>query len=143
MKIKPLLYSNIQTTHTSYAVNFEIENNITFIKGDSGTGKSAVFSFIEELTTEKKNIKCYNYLDAKANYKVAIKRSKDKLFVIDNADLLLDDKMREYIAHDKNNQYIIIGRNPKGLLLSYDEIYELKSSTKGEITSFSLEQMKL
>ena len=143
MKIKPLLYSNIQTTHTSYAVDFEIENNITFIKGDSGTGKSAVFSFIEELTTEQKNIKCYNYLDAKANYKGAIKRSKDKLFVIDNADLLLDDKMREYIAHDKNNQYIIIGRNPKGLLLSYDEIYELKSSTKGEITSFSLEQMKL
>ena len=63
--------------------------------------------------------------------------------MIDNADLLLDDRMREYIAHDKNNQYIIIGRNPKGLLLNYDEICELKSAKRGEITVFSLERMSL
>lgn len=143
MKIKPLLFDNIQTAHTSFNVNFKIDNNITFIKGDSGTGKSAVFSFIEELAAEQKNIKCYNYLDLKTGYKTAIKKSKNKLLVIDNADLLLDDKMREYIARDKNNQYIIIGRNPKGLRLNYDEICELRNTKNGEITTFSLEQMSL
>lgn len=30
--------------------------------------------------------------------------------MIDNADLLLDDDMRSYIALDESNQYIIIGR---------------------------------
>lgn len=143
MKIKPLLFDSIQTTHTSFRVDFKIDNNITFIKGDSGTGKSAVFSFIKELAAEQKGIKCYNYLDLKTGYKQSIKISKKKLFVIDNADLLLDDGMREYIAHDKNNQYIIIGRNPKGLLLNYDEICELKSTKQGEITVFSLERMSL
>ena len=143
MKIKPILFNRIQTTHTSFSVDFQMDNNITFIKGDSGVGKSAVFSFIEELAAEKKNIRCFNYLDVKSNYKTSIKNSKEKLFVIDNADLLLDDKMREYIAHDKNNQYIIIGRNPKGLLLNYDELCELKSSKQGETTSFSLERSAL
>ena len=39
---------------------------------------------------------------------------------------------------DGNNQYIIIGRNPTGLLLSTDEIYELVNSFTEGITTFSL-----
>ena len=77
-------------------------------------------------------------MDYKKSYKSSIKRSKGKLFVIDNADILLDDSIRSYIALDNNNQYIIIGRNPTGLLLSMDEIYELKSEANGEITTLSL-----
>ena len=40
----------------------------------------------------------FNYLDKTKNYKIAIKQSKGKLFVIDNADLLLDDIIGKYIA---------------------------------------------
>ena len=42
--------------------DFQLEYNITFITGDSGTGKSAVFSFLEEMAAEQKDIKCFNYL---------------------------------------------------------------------------------
>lgn len=128
MKIKPVLYDHIQTKHTSFIVDFRFEYNITFITGDSGTGKSAVFSFLEEMAADQKNIKCFNYLDKTKNYKSAIKQSKGKLFIIDNADLLLDDSIRKFIAMDGLNQYIIIGRNPSGLQLSQDEIYDLCST---------------
>ena len=138
MKIKPVLMDHIQTRHTSYEVDFVLEANVTFIIGDSGTGKSAVFSFLQELATEDKRIKCFNYLDQKKNYKSAIRQSKGKLFIIDNADILLDDALRWYIATDGQNQYIIIGRNPTGLMLNQDEIMELSSQTKGEITTFKL-----
>lgn len=138
MKIKPVIFEKIKTVHTSYEVDFTLENNITFICGDSGTGKSAVFSFMQEMASEDKRIKCFNYLDNKKNYKTSIKQSKDKLFIIDNADLLLDDIMRSYIALDGNNQYIIIGRNPSGLMLSQDEFYELKSEAMGDKTLFTL-----
>lgn len=138
MKIKPVLFEKIKTVHTSYEVDFTLENNITFICGDSGTGKSAVFSFMQEMASEDKRIKCFNYLDNKKNYKTSIKQSKDKLFIIDNADLLLDDIMRSNIALDGNNQYIIIGRNPSGLMLSQDEFYELKSEAMGDKTLFTL-----
>ena len=138
MKISPVVRKGIITTHTSYDVDLAFENNITFINGDSGVGKSALFSFIQEMTTEDKEIRCFNYLDKNKNYKSAIKLSKGKLFVIDNADLLLDNKMRQYIATDTENQYVIIGRNPEGLMLDQDEIYEIDSRREGERTKFSL-----
>ena len=138
MKIKPVITDRIHTKHTSFEIDLLLETNITFISGDSGTGKSALFSFIEELAAEDKRIKCFNYLDSKKAYKNSIKQSKGKLFVIDNADILLDDRMRRYIALDENNQYIIIGRNPTELLLNMDEIKELQSKNIDGITLFTL-----
>lgn len=138
MKIKPVVINFIKTKHTSFEVELQIDNNITFINGDSGTGKSAVFSFLEEFAAENKCIKCFNYLDQNNSYKTSIKKSKGKLFVIDNADILLDDDMRSYIALDESNQYIIIGRNPTGLILDIDEIYELQSQNINDITLFTL-----
>ena len=140
MKIKPIVQNRINTKHTSYDVELSLDNNITFVNGESGVGKSAVFSFIREMATDNKTIQCFNYLDKKKNHKNAIKRSKGKLFVIDNADLLLDDHMRQYISLDTENQYIIIGRNPKGLMLTKDEIYELSSETADGRTRFTLKK---
>lgn len=138
MKVKPVVLDHLQTQHTSYEVDFDLEYNVTFIIGDSGTGKSAVFSFLQEMAAEDKRLRCLNYLDLKKNYKNTIKQSKRKLFIIDNADLLLDDDLRWYIAMDSQKQYIIIGRNPTGLCLNQDEIMELRSQKTGEITKFDL-----
>jgi len=138
MKIKPIIFDRIQTKHTSFIVNLILSTNITFINGDSGVGKSALFSFIQEMSVEDKRIRCFNYLDKNKNYKTTIKNSKGKLFVIDNADILLDDNIRSYIAFDEKNQYIVIGRNPTGLLLTQKEIYELHTSSENEVTTFSL-----
>lgn len=40
-----------------------------------------------------------------------LKRYNDMLIVIDNADIILRDKERDYIRADKNNQYLIFGRD--------------------------------
>ncbi len=138
MKIKPVVLDRIQTKHTSYVVDLILEANVTFIVGDSGTGKSAVFSFLQEFAAENKSIKCYNYLDKKTGYKSAIKKSNGKLFIIDNADIMLDDALRWYIATDVKNQYILIGRNPTGLMLDQEEIMELESRTEDGKTLFTL-----
>jgi predicted ATPase len=119
-------------------VDLIIEASVTFIVGDSGTGKSAVFSFLQEFAAENKSIKCYNYLDKKTGYKSAIKKSNGKLFIIDNADIMLDDALRWYIATDGKNQYILIGRNPTGLMLDQEEIMELESRTDNGKTLFTL-----
>ncbi len=140
MEIKPVVCNRLQTNHTSFEVDFELTQNIMFLIGESGTGKSAVFSFLQELAAENKSIRCYNYLDINTNYKSAIKRSKGKLIIIDNADILLDDAMRQYIALDTQNQYIVFGRNPTGLLLHRGEIFELESQTIGEKTRFTIKK---
>ena len=138
MKTKPVITNKLHTTHVGYDVDLDLKYNITFIVGDSGTGKSAVFSFLEELATEDSRLKCINYLDRQAQYKATIKKSKSRLIIIDNADVLLDDAMREYISRDINNQYVIFGRNPSRLMVTKDNVYELKSSKKGEKIEFCL-----
>ena len=83
--------------------------------GDSGTGKTACFSFIKECMAVNPQILCLNYLDYQKDVKEIIRHTKGKLIVIDNADILLDDDTRKYISLDDKNQYLIIGRNPKNL----------------------------
>ena len=140
MKIKPIILDRIYTKHTNYIIDLQMDSNVTFVSGDSGTGKSAVYSFLLEYSSEDSRIRCLNYIDHNKDYKETIRNAKGLLFVIDNADLLLNDEMRQYIALDTNNQYIIIGRNPTALLLSQDEILELDSVNNDDRTVFSLKK---
>lgn len=48
MKSKPVVMEHFSTVHTSFVVDFTFTNNITILMGDSGTGKTATFSFIRE-----------------------------------------------------------------------------------------------
>ncbi len=140
MKIKPIILDRIQTRHTNYILDLTFDSNVTFVTGDSGMGKSAVYSFLQEYSSEDKRIRCFNYIDHNKGYKTSVRNSKGKLLVIDNADLLLDDKMRQYVVMDTENQYLIIGRNPSGLMLSQDDIYELDSVSKDGLTVFKLKK---
>lgn len=140
MKIKPIVLDRIQTNHTSFTVDLLLPSNVTFICGESGVGKSALYSFLQEYAAEEKRMVCLNYLDKNKKYRTSIKNSKGKLFVIDNADILLDDILRRYIGVDDKNQYIIIGRNPTGLLLQQNEIMELETKKVGDMISFSLKK---
>lgn len=84
------------------------------------------------------------------HWKYCMKQKKDiknfianetgKLIVIDNANILLDDDIRKYISLDDNNQYLIIGRNPKNLFTTGDNLFELVSKKKGEQTEFRLKR---
>ncbi len=77
---------------------------------------------------------CLNYLDYQKDIASMIKSAKRKLIVMDNADVLLDDDMRKYIAVDDKNQYLIIGRNPKNLFATRENLFELVSERQGEQT---------
>ncbi|MFI3200733.1 MAG: hypothetical protein R3Y54_04280 [Eubacteriales bacterium] len=61
---------------------------------------------------------------------------KSKPIVMDNADILLEDDARKYISLDDKNQYLIIGRNPKNLFATSDNLFELVSKKNGEQMEF-------
>lgn len=138
MKSKPIVMNHFSTVHTSFVIDFIFENNITILMGDSGTGKSASYSFIKECMSMNPDILCINYLDYQKDIGELIKSVIGKLIVIDNADVLLDDNIRKYIALDDKNQYLIIGRNPKNLFTTKENLYELTSRKKGEQTVLGL-----
>ena len=140
MKSKPVVMDHFSTVHTSIIVDFSFTNNITILTGDSGTGKTASFSFIKECAAVNSSILCLNYLDYQRNIKEIISQAKGKLIVIDNADVLLDDDTRKYISLDDKNQYLIIGRNPKNLFATKENLFELVSKKVGEQTKFCIKQ---
>lgn len=140
MKSKPVVMEHFSTVHTSYILNFDFTNNITILTGSSATGKTASFSFMRECMAVNPNIMCINYQDYHKNIKKMISEETGKLIVIDNADILLDDDTRKYISMDHKNQYLIIGRNPKNLFTTSDNLFELVSEKKGEQTEFRLKK---
>lgn len=140
MKSKPIVMDHFSTVHSSFLVNFTFKNNITILLGDSGTGKTASFSFIRECMAINPKILCLNYLGYQKNIKNIISQSEGKLIVIDNADILLDDETRKYISLDDKNQYLIIGRNPKNLFATKENLFELMSRKIGEQTEFTLKE---
>lgn len=64
------------------------------------------------------------------------------MIVIEHADLLLTDEMRRYIAFDKTNQYLIMGRNTDSLLLSRANLYELDVASDGVRTKIRLKNYR-
>lgn len=138
MKSKPIVMDHFSTVHTSYVLDFKFTNNITILTGSSATGKTASFSFIKECMSINPNIMCLNYLDYQKDIKKLISGETGKLIVIDNADILLDDDTRKYISLDDKNQYLIIGRNPKNLFTTSDNLFELISEKDGEQTVFRI-----
>ena len=119
-------------------INFNFTNNITILTGESATGKTAAFSFIKECMSVNPDILCINYLDYQKDILDMICKVQGKLIVIDNADILLDDRTRKYISLDGKNQYLIIGRNPKNLFDTKENLFELTSRKIGEQTEFSI-----
>ena len=140
MKSKPIIMEYFSTEHTSFVLNFKFTNNITILMGDSGTGKTAAFSFIKECMAWNPDIVCLNYLDYQKNIGDIIRNVEKKLIVIDNADLLLDDDTRKYIALDDKNQYLIMSRNPKNLFAVKENLFELVSEKQGEQTVLSIKE---
>lgn len=140
MKSKPVVMDHFSTIHSAFIIDFSFTNNITILMGDSGTGKTASFLFIKECMAVNSKILCLNYLDYQKDIKDIISKEEGKLIVIDNADILLGDDTRKYISLDDRNQYLIIGRNPKNLFATKENLFELMSEQIGEQIKFTIKE---
>lgn len=136
---RPLVIQRLEAVHTSFRLDFVFDSNITIVMGDSGTGKSVVFSILQEEALYDERILCISYLDLNKGIERFLKEVSGKLIVVDNADVVLTDKLRKEIALDNRNQYLIMGRNPRNLLASKRNLFTLKSWKDDRGIRFSLE----
>lgn len=136
MKSKPLIADKLHAVHTSYIVDFSLSNNIVLIMGDSGTGKSVVFTILQEAASDDDRIIPISYLNK--NIENQIRSQSGKIIVVDNADVVLTDELRKYITFDSLNQYIIIGRNPRNLMITTENLFELSADISDGVTTFTL-----
>lgn len=129
MAIKHILYPNIKCQYLDLQADLNFDSNLLLLWGDSGEGKTLLAEMLKQ-PSDKYNIKVFDYRDSKGqaykDFKSFIKNESGYLVVIDNADLLLDEESREEICLNNNNQYLIIGRNPSDLCITYNEIKKLQ-----------------
>lgn len=119
-----------------FIVDLNLNNNIVLLMGEAGSGKTLVFNLIMQNIQGNEHISSFNYENYAPTMKDYIRRSSGYLFVIDNADILLDDEIRKYISLDAHNQFLLIGRNPKNLLATRDNIYEISREKVEKKTRF-------
>lgn len=101
-------------------VDIKLRDRITELSGDTATGKTLIYSIIEDYVKEN-NIKDIKCLDKDFCSKLGVnavldilKTYKDSVVVIDQANAVLrNDGIEDYISYDfdSNNHYLLIGRS--------------------------------
>ncbi|MDE6054093.1 MAG: ABC transporter ATP-binding protein [Lachnospiraceae bacterium] len=137
MYSRPVIMEILKARHTTFSIDFHFANNITLLMGDSGMGKTLAFNILRELSVTDGRILCINYLDINKKIKDEIENASGRLIIIDNADAILNDDIRKTIAFDRENQYLIIGRNPRNLLTTRENLFELNQEKTGNVTVYS------
>lgn len=121
---------SLKLTYRKLEFEIELRKRITIIRGDSATGKSLMVKAIEAMELEKGESEyvVLNYRDSKTGYTNFVKMLKDlkgKIIVIDNADIVLDTDMRDFISQDHYNRYIIVGRITRGIKTTPNSLAEI------------------
>lgn len=129
-----------------YEINLNLRSNMTIINGETATGKSFFYDKMRRVE-DRDDIICINYENVrpKANYDAmvnTIKQSKDKIFVIDQADDIQrkDASLMYAINMDSGtNTFIVIGRKPK-LIYNMSDIAEMDISNNKIKLKYSFDE---
>lgn len=126
MNTRPVVRTELKYKYLGFNLDLDLKTNLILISDKSGTGKSFLYDIIKSQSIgddEVIGISCEEI----NNYKLVtlldtFKHEKNKLFIIDNADIMLDTETRRYIAFDTKNQYVLIGRDSSDLMIcSYNK----------------------
>lgn len=113
-----MIYSSIKFRMEPFHYDLEFQDEITLVGGDSGVGKTFLYSVLEDirLTEEYSAIHLYNYKTADRIKEIF--ELRNCFIVIDNAAIILNNELKRFINFEPSNQYILFGRNCTGLNVS-------------------------
>ena len=113
-----MIYNKIVFQADPFSYDLVFDDRITLVGGDSGTGKTVLYDMLEDLKQieEYNAIKLFNYKSEDVLEK--LKQCRNNFVVIDNADILMDDEVRQFINFEFSNQYMLFLRNCDGLNVS-------------------------
>lgn len=128
---------HVEVSNRDAGFKFDLNRNITIVRGKSGTGKTTLFDMVSDFTRLGKssgvNVSCDKQCVAliDTDWRNQLKNITDSIVFIDEGVEYLNT--REFAGTIKNtdNYYVIFNReNLHELPYSVDEIYEIKTSGK-------------
>lgn len=137
------MIQNMQIKREDIVFELELKSRMTLINGDSGTGKTFLYKLMLDKAraeTDSRFIFFNHMVPDKKYIKSEILKQKDKVFVIDDADVILDNELRSLISVNTSNQYIIFTHSIDGYTLGKKNIAELKIKNNKGILEYPLLQ---
>ncbi len=121
MKVDPVICREIHCSYAGVAFHLSLTSNLTMILGESGNGKTFLYKALRNYKVMDDTLLLFDFTDI---HRVSdeLKKAVHRFIIVDNADIMLDDDMRNFIAFDYQNQYLLIGRDPRGLMVSADNL---------------------
>ena len=113
-----MIYKSITFRVNPFSYNLLFEDRITLVGGDSGTGKTFLYEVLKDLrlTEPYCAITLFNYQSE--SILDGVSGCRNKFIVMDNADILLNNEIRQFINFECSNQYMLFSRNCDGLNVS-------------------------
>jgi hypothetical protein len=128
---------HVEIKNRDAVFKFDLNRNITIVKGDSGTGKTTLFEMVADYTRLREssgvNISCDKQCAAliDTDWKNQLSGLNDCIVFIDEGAEYLKTKDFAGTIKNSGNYYVIFNRESlHALPYSVDEIYEIKASGK-------------
>jgi hypothetical protein len=135
---KTMKHDRINIENRKTRIELQFKDSLTFVTGDSGTGKTYTFNRLQVASTIEKEYEDMVFyttngrvdVEKMAKIENDIKSNKNKFVIIDHADIILNKGAREFIGKDINNQYLIFGRNTDDLCYYPEQIVKIVTMQK-------------
>lgn len=111
----------------------QLKSFLTAIAGDSGSGKTLFAQTLKKHVFTANTIKGYYFYDCYVEYETLVKEiesSKNRVFIIDNADLLLDTPIKwpKLFYSNDTNTYVVFTRDPAAFGVYWKNVAELSKT---------------
>jgi chromosomal replication initiation ATPase DnaA len=109
MLLTPNISDYYKTSYIRIQIELKLDCNITFIRGNSGSGKTFLWKALNSDSMLDHTLLALSYLTDDVLIRRRLLSAKNRLICIDDADIILQEDLINHIIEDKFNQYIIIG----------------------------------
>ena len=137
------MIQNMQIKSEDMVFELELKSRLTLMNGDSGTGKTFLYKLMLDKARAEKDSRFifFNHMVPDKKYiKSEILTHKDKIFVVDDADIILDKELKSLISVNTSNQYIIFTHSIDGYTLGKKNIAVLKIKNNKGVLEYPLLQ---
>lgn len=133
-----MIYDRLTVDTDKISIDLQFKTRLTIVSGKSGSGRTFIAKAIMEYSKNHDSYKHISYINsnhdtAGRNILEFLQSVKDRFIIIDNADVLLDEKTRAHIVFDKNNQYMLYCRNFEDLVYSSKQLAVITQKKEDKI----------
>lgn len=120
--------------------NIRLHGGITIINGESASGKTLMCSRIKDIQKDKNKIaqkySADNIFIVNDDNIDKLSQQRNKLIIIDRADILLSNKEINIINNDMHNRYLIFARRPLGIKVTPNHFATLVKQENEIVTQY-------